>query len=194
MKEYEAEFLIEPKNAKLITLEEIQNKYQYATMEKGVSGLEKYFDYYITDEWVEVEKKGRNIDQRDDRYYLAVKTIRLDKEGKPMNQKGIVSLNKLVHPIPVYKEVNGSYIIEYVQQFRGIPNYKSEPLSPMEYIQKYLAGKCLKSSEETFLCAVPEFIERRPEFFTATGEKVKEREVCYFDVEEIDITALLADH
>lgn len=194
MKEIKNGLLVEPKNTKEISMEEIESKYQYVTVEKGTNGLEKYFDYYITDEWVEIEKKGRNTESSDDRFYLGVKTVRIDKEGKLVQQKGALSLNKLVHPLPVYREINGSYIIEYVQQIRGIPGFKAEPLSIMEYIQKYLVGKCLRSSEDTFQCAIPDFVDRRPVFFTPDGNKFKEKEVCYYDVDETDMEALLGSH
>ena len=45
-----------PKNVHVINVENLAEKYRHQTSEKGVAGLSNFFNYLITDEWVEIDK------------------------------------------------------------------------------------------------------------------------------------------
>ncbi len=94
--------LPKPKNVRSINVDTIAEKYAYQANEKGVSGLSNFFNYFITDEWVEIEKPNKERLPENKRYYLGLITILFDKQtGEPV-KKGGISLNKLVQPYPAY--------------------------------------------------------------------------------------------
>ena len=98
--------LPKPKNVRSINVDTIAEKYAYQANEKGVSGLSNFFNYFITDEWVEIEKPNKERLPENKRYYLGLITILFDKQtGEPV-KKGGISLNKWIPTI--YSDISGN--------------------------------------------------------------------------------------
>lgn len=52
----------------------------------------------------------------------------------------------------------------------------------VEYVKKYLVGKCLFATGETFKAIRPDFSTGIPRYYTQYGEKLRETESPYFEV------------
>lgn len=178
----EVEKLEKPKNVHTIEASKIAEKYSRITAEKGQVGLTQFYAYMITDEWVEIEKPHKEKLPEDQRYYLGLITVLCDKEtGEPI-KKGSVGLNKLIQPYPAY-DGNG---LKQVQQIVNIPAFADCPDSIIDYAKKYLIGKCLQCTGETFKAIKPDYSMGTPSLYGLSGEKLQEREVAYFEAKEIE--------
>ena len=176
------EELRRPGNARPINVDTIAEKYAYQANEKGVSGLSNFFNYFITDEWVEIEKPSKERLPENKRYYLGLITVLCDKQtGEPV-KKGGISLNKLVQPYPVY-DGNG---IKQVKQIVNIPAFADSPEGQVDYAKKYIIGKLLRCTGEMFKAIKPDYSMGTPSLYGLSGERLQEKEVAYFEVVEME--------
>ncbi len=167
-----------PKCCHAIHLQTVEEKYNHLSVGKGERGLSKHYHYQITDEWVEIEKPHKEKYSSDERYYLGLITVLIDKKTGEAVGKGTVSVNKLVQPFPVYDGDS----IKQVYPFINIPPYADCSESILEYVKKYLVGKCLFATGETFKAIRPDFSTGSPRYYTQYGEKLRETESPYFEV------------
>lgn len=174
--------LPKPRNVRSINVDTIAEKYAYQANEKGVSGLSNFFNYFITDEWVEIEKPSKERLPENKRYYLGLITVLCDKQtGEPV-KKGGISLNKLVQPYPAYDGEG----IKQVKQIVNIPAFADSPEGQVDYAKKYIIGKLLRCTGETFKAIKPDFSMGTPSLYGLNGERLQEKEVAYFEAVEME--------
>lgn len=176
------EKLESPKNIRTIATNKIAEKYSRTTAEKGQTGLSPFYSYIITDEWVEIEKPHKEKLPEDQRHYLGLITILCDMKTKEPIKKGSVSLNKLIQPYPTYEDND----IKNVQQITNIPSFSDCPDSMVEYAQKYITGKFLHCTGGNFKAIKPDYSMGTPSLYGLNGEKLQEREVALFEIQEIE--------
>lgn len=176
------ENLENPKNIRTIEADKIAEKYSRITAEKGQTGLSQFYSYIITDEWVEIEKPHKEKLPEDQRHYLGLITILCDIKTQQPVKKGSVSLNKLIQPYPTYEGND----IKNVQQIVNIPSFSDCPDSIVEYAQKYVIGKYLHCTGNRFKSIKPDYSMGTPSLYGLSGEKLQEREVAFFEVQEIE--------
>ena len=169
-----------PKCCHPIQSNSIEEKYGHLSVGKGEKGLSSLYHYQITDEWVEVEKPHKEKLSPENRHYLALVTLLINKDTGEAVGKGTVSVNKLVQPYPVYEGNE----IAHISQFTNIPPYAECTDSILGYVRKYLAGKLLQATGDTFKAIKPDFSTGSPRYFSQYGEKLKETETPYFEVLE----------
>ena len=171
-----------PKNVHAINVENLAEKYKHQTSEKGVAGLSNFFNYLITDEWVEIDKPHKERLPEGQKCYLGLITVLCDKiTGTPI-KKGSISLNKLVQPYPVY-DGDG---IKLVQQIVNVPAFADSPEGQVDYARKHLIGKLLHLTGETFKAIKPDYSMGTPSLYGINGERLQEKEVAYFEAVELE--------
>lgn len=176
----EMEQFATPKNCHAIQPQTVEEKYSHLSVGKGEKGLSKFYHYQITDEWVEIEKPHKEKYAPDDRFYLGLITVLIDKKTGEAVGKGTVSVNKLAQSLPAY---DGD-TVKQIFPFINIPPYSDCTESVLEYVKKYLVGKLLQATGKTFLSIKPDFSSGAPRYYSQYGEKLKEFESPYFEVVE----------
>lgn len=171
-----------PKNVHAIDVDNIAEKYSHQTCEKGVAGLSNFFNYLITDEWVEIEKPHKERLPEGQRYYLGLVTVLCDrKTGSPI-KKGSISLNRLVQPYPAY-DGDG---IKQVQQIVNIPAFADSPEGQVDYAKKHIVGRLLRLTGKTFKAIKPDYSMGTPSLYGLSGERLQEKEVACFEAVEVE--------
>lgn len=178
----ECKNLENPKNVHPIEADKIEDKYSHITAEKGQMGLSQFYSYVITDEWVEVDKPHKEKLPEDKRCNLGLITILCDIQTQQPIRKGSISLNKLIQPYPTYEGND----IKNVQQIVNIPSFSDCPDSIVEYAKKYIIGKYLHCTDNKFKAIKPDYSMGTPSLYGLSGEKLQEREIAYFEVQEIE--------
>lgn len=176
------ENLESPKNVHTIEADKIAEKYSRITAEKGQTGLSQFYSYIVTGEWVEIDKPHKEKLPEDQKCYLGLITILCDISTHEPIKKGSVSLNKLIQPYPTYDGND----IKNVQQIVNIPSFADCPDSIVEYAQKYIIGKYLHCTGSKFKAIKPDYSMGTPSLYGLSGEKLQEREIAHFEVQEME--------